>query len=76
MVTEEQKRLARARAPSLVRLFRDGLVSLLTGRAQEEQALPVLGRLKELLEAIGEDTGGILDEACQAAGVAQPGREA
>ena len=63
-VTEEQRQLASQKREALRTIFRDGLVSLLTGRADSErEALCILARLKELLGAIGEDADAILDEA-------------
>jgi len=62
-VTKKQKQLASQNREALKTVFRDGTVSLLTGKADEAKALPILGRLKELLEAIGEDTDAILNDA-------------
>lgn len=62
-VTLEQRDLAIKLADSLTTVLRDGTVNLLMGRAQAEEATPILDRIKELLEAAGRDTDAILDDA-------------
>jgi len=69
VVTEAQRALAVEKADALATLLRDGTVSLLTGKADPGEAIPVLDRLVVLLEAAGRDTGPILEEALDLAAI-------
>ena len=69
VVTEAQRNLAIERADDLATLLRDGTVSLLMGKSVPVEAIPILDRLVDLLQAAGRDTGAVLDDALECAQV-------
>ena len=62
-VSELQKQIAMEKADALITLFRDGVISLVVGKAEPEKAIPILNRLTELLRAAGKDPEAIIAEA-------------
>lgn len=61
-VTEKQKQLAREKTDSLSKMFRDGLANVLSDKAGED-AMPILARIGEVLEAIAVDVDVLIDDA-------------